>query len=128
MAFEKELAAFEIRHRAGLECRDEAGFTALMYAAKGGRLPCAAALLQAGGDANACDKDGNPVLSFAAQHGHADLVELLLEAGANPSPRGTQGLSAKDLARQHGHQVVNLLTSAGRGFDRKRWWWFGRRR
>jgi ankyrin repeat protein len=128
MGHEKNVESL-IRHRAGLECRDEAGFTALMFAAKGGRLPCAAALLRAGGDANARDKDGNPVLSFAAQHGHADLVELLLEAGADPSPRGTQGLSAMDLARQHGHQrVVNLLTSAGSGFDRKRRWWFGRRR
>jgi serine/threonine-protein phosphatase 6 regulatory ankyrin repeat subunit B len=52
------------------------------------------ALLQAGADVNAVDKDGNTTLHKATEIGDVELVQLLLAAGANVNARTRDGGTA----------------------------------
>jgi hypothetical protein len=71
------------------------GATALMYAAAGGHLNCASALLDAGADVRAVaggagGAGGGARLSAyhaACLHGHAEVALLLLRRGADPAAR-----------------------------------------
>jgi len=56
--------------------------TPLIQAIDTGRYRTAVALIAAGADVNATDKDGKTVLSVARETGLAETVELLLEHGA----------------------------------------------
>jgi len=49
------------------------------------------ALLEAGLDANAKDKDGDSLLSWSFDYGHFDIVKLLLDAGADANSRDSFG-------------------------------------
>ena len=57
--------------------------TPLMLASWFGKLVAVRALLSAGADVNAADKDGWRALMFAADRGHAEIVKILLSAGAH---------------------------------------------
>lgn len=52
------------------------------------------ALLDAGADPNAPDKDGNPPLMIAAVFGSPSYIKLLLDKGANPKSANPMGASA----------------------------------
>ena len=64
------------------------GNTALMFAARNGRVECAEALLSVGANVNDVGADQNSALVVSAHSGHARLAELLLERGANPNANG----------------------------------------
>ena len=55
----------------------------LLSASVGGNRDVALALLMAGADINAQDKDGKTALMIAIINGHQPLVELLLKRNAN---------------------------------------------
>ena len=55
----------------------------LLSASVGGNRDVALALLMAGADINAQDRDGKTALMIAIINGHQPLVELLLKRNAN---------------------------------------------
>jgi hypothetical protein len=93
--------------------------TALMLAAKDGRVGTARMLLDYGASVNAQPNNNRTLgtynfytaLIFAAKGGHADVVKLLLERGAATNLRGgrTPGRTAQEWAEKEGHAAVALL-------------------
>jgi ankyrin repeat protein len=49
------------------------------------------AMLDAGLDANAKDKDGDPLLYWPVCYGHTEIIKLLLDAGADANSRDSSG-------------------------------------
>lgn len=75
-----------------------------------------AALLKAGTDIEAWDRDGATALMRAAGGGHVEIVKALLAAGADVHARnrGGKGKSALDIAREHKRtDAIALLEKAG---------------
>lgn len=62
----------------------EVGWTPLMFAARGGHVEIARALLDAGADVNRNGRSAASALHVAVENGHYDMAALLLEAGAAP--------------------------------------------
>lgn len=60
-------------------------FTPLVFAARGGALEAAGALIDAGADVNATVEDGTSVIVVATMNAHWDVAALLLEKGADPN-------------------------------------------
>jgi ankyrin repeat protein len=63
----------------------EGGMTALLFAAREGRIETAQALLDGGADINQVSGDGSTPLVLSLLNGQFDLSMMLLERGADPS-------------------------------------------
>src|SRR5580692_7238837 len=70
------------------------GFTALMFAARGGFTECARILLDHGADVKAADPDGTSSLLLAIINGHYDTAALLLDRKADPNAADSMGRAA----------------------------------
>ncbi len=68
-----------------VNAKDIDGNTALVWAARRGRVETVLKLIMAGADVNAADNEGYTVLMRAVEKGHVDVIRMLLEAGANPN-------------------------------------------
>jgi ankyrin repeat protein len=66
----------------------DSGFTALLFASRGGDLESARILLSAGAHPNDTSNDGLSALILATVRGHPALATLLLEQGADPNADG----------------------------------------
>jgi ankyrin repeat protein len=67
-----------------LSREDECGRTALHWAADGGHVDVAIALIKMGAHVDAVDDDGQTALHYAATCERAETCRLLLESGADP--------------------------------------------
>jgi hypothetical protein len=100
-------------------CRSEhalpGGETALMTAARTGRLDAVRALLARGADVHAKDpRRGQTALMWAAAEGNVDVVDALLAAGADWKARLDSGYTAFLFAVREGRAgVVRTLLKAG---------------
>ena len=65
-----------------------------MEAAAKGRLESLEKLLEAGGQVNARDKNGQTALMDAARAGHVEVVETLLSTGADVNAKNGEGQTA----------------------------------
>ncbi|XP_065345629.1 ankyrin repeat domain-containing protein 39-like [Cloeon dipterum] len=92
---------------------DNAGYTALHYAAKAGHLDVCQLLIRRGADVNAVTKAGlaSP-LHRAAMCGKHSICELLLKSGADVNLQDADGNSALSRANGH-HKVAELLIEHG---------------
>jgi uncharacterized protein len=70
------------------------GMTALMYAAREGRLEAATALAEVGADLDAVDPDGTTALVLAIINAHYDVAAVLAEAGADANIGDAAGMAA----------------------------------
>jgi TonB family protein len=66
-----------------LDAADETGWTALMYAVKGGHDEIVEMLLEAGASLNQRNQSRETALHLAARHGRTTSARLLLRAGAD---------------------------------------------
>lgn len=79
--------------RAEINARNEHGMTALMRAARHGRVRMVRVLLEHGADANIARSDNFTALSLAAFFGHTEIVEMLLKHGARTDVATRYGTS-----------------------------------
>jgi len=107
----------------GISPNDRDGFnnTALLHAARRGKLDCARFLIESGADVNMANDANYTPLYCAALIGNVEIVKMLLEAGAElhhatkdedgfaSTPPRTALFAAK---HNHRHQVVELLEAA----------------
>jgi len=70
------------------------GFTALLFAARGGFTECAKILLDHGADVKAADPDGTSALMLAIINGHYDTAAFLLNQKADPNAADANGRAA----------------------------------
>jgi ankyrin repeat protein len=70
------------------------GFTALLFAARGGFTECAKILLEHGADIKAADPDGTSALVLAIINGHFDTAAFLLDRKADPNAADSYGRAA----------------------------------
>ena len=89
---------------------DNDGWTALMFAARGGHEAVAKLLLEHGADVNAAaNSDGWTALMVATRLGHEAVAKLLLEKGADVNAVRNDGVAALMLAAAGGHEAVGQL-------------------
>ena len=92
--------------------------TALILAAQNGRSMCVDALIAAGADVNAANKNGDTPLLLASLNGHGRVVDSLLKAGANVHAVDKFGSRALFYASRQGHcGLVDALIKAGAEVD-----------
>jgi ankyrin repeat protein len=73
---------------------DMGGLTALLFAARGGHLEAARALLEGGADINQVSaSEKTSALVLATMNGHFDLAKFLVDWGADPNLANNQGLT-----------------------------------
>lgn len=81
---------------------NDAGWTALHYAASGTHEEVVRWLISQGADLNARSPNGTTPLMMAAGYGGISSAEVLLEAGADAALRNDHGMTAADFARRAG--------------------------
>ena len=97
-----------LEEKSDVNSRDEDGWTALHFAAQGGRVEAVRLLLCNGAEIDAqSSKTGNTALMYAARDGNSgseEVVKLLLERGADINLREWQmgGHTALSLAQWRG--------------------------
>ncbi|XP_039090679.1 ankyrin repeat and SAM domain-containing protein 6 [Hyaena hyaena] len=103
-----------------VDCSDEAGNTALQFAAAGGHEPLVRFLLRRGASVNSRNHYGWSALMQAARFGHASVAHLLLDHGADVNAQNRLGVSVLTVASRGGHLgVVKLLLEAGAFVDHR---------
>ena len=96
------------------------GVTPLHWAADGGDVAIAAALLAAGADVSLTTGGGQTPLHWAANGGHAAVVATLLAAGAEVNAKSDDGGTPLRFAAGGGHvSAVATLLAAGAEVDVK---------
>ncbi|XP_058528998.1 ankyrin repeat and SAM domain-containing protein 6 isoform X2 [Ochotona princeps] len=101
-----------------VDCSDEAGNTALQFAAAGGHEPLVRFLLRRGASVNSRNHYGWSALMQAARFGHVNVAHLLLDHGADANAQNRLGASVLTVASRGGHLgVVKLLLEAGAFVD-----------
>ncbi|MGY8813816.1 MAG: ankyrin repeat domain-containing protein [Gammaproteobacteria bacterium] len=78
------------------------GFTALMYAARGGDVQTARLLLEAGADINQFTAEHGNSLVLASASGHENLALFLLASGSDTESKDENGVTALHHAHQNG--------------------------
>jgi len=116
-----DLAALKelIENKAPLDKQDDIGWTALMYATKGGHHQQVQLLLNAGALPNIGGKLGRTPLELATQV-PASITRLLVLAGADVNVRNAGGIPVIMTAAGAGRQdLVEILMAAGARLDYK---------
>lgn len=80
--------------RTGIDVPCFSGLTALMIASAKGHTECIRALLAAGANPNARDREGGTALMSACGYGSPEVVRLLLRSGADVNAVDEDGWSA----------------------------------
>ncbi len=89
------------------------GDTALMFAARGGALASARALVAEGANVNDADAWSVSAVSLAAHSGFTELVGFLLEAGADPNAAGPGFTALHNAIMHRDERMVSELLAHG---------------
>lgn len=102
-AFAGDAARLQAQLAAGvpIDCRDELGYTPLMWAAQAGRLDVLALLLRGGAELDATDAAGRSALLVATVAGQLEAARRLIMAGADPELAAADGVSPLGYARAY---------------------------
>ena len=90
-----------------VDIRDEGGQTAMIMAARGGKIDIVKLLISEGGKLDIQSNSGATAMSWAASNGDIDIVKLLISEGANPSLKDKDGMSAMDYVKEMHPSKVN---------------------
>lgn len=89
-----------------LDLKNEDGWSALMYASRGGNLALVRALLDKGANINLQSSDGETALMIAAHYGDLGTTSLLLDRGADIRLADKTGSTALSTATKWGRSAV----------------------
>mmetsp|Transcript_42074 Transcript_42074/g.82310 ORF Transcript_42074/g.82310 Transcript_42074/m.82310 type:complete len:158 (+) Transcript_42074:994-1467(+) len=104
--------------KGGKDAKDEDGWTALHFAAQGGRVDMLRELLVMGAGADAVNHEGKTPLHLACEGGHVECVRQLLCRGATPSLADASGHTPLYFANSGGNLAcVRALMAYGAGWD-----------
>jgi hypothetical protein len=103
----------ELDGSVNVDCQDESGATAMMWAAFSGQTALCTKLLEKRADLKLKDARDATALHFAVSSGNADLVELLLRKGADPNAGGFEGTPIKAATDKRRPDLVHLLQRFG---------------
>ncbi|RDY10026.1 Ankyrin-1, partial [Mucuna pruriens] len=107
-----------LENGAGVDGRDQHGWTALHRASFKGRIEAVKVLVEKGVDVDAKDKEGYTALHCAAESGHADVTEFLVKKGADVEARTRKGVSALQIAESlHYVGITRVLVNGGASRD-----------
>ena len=106
---------------ADIEASDDSGSTALMYAAREGRLGLFRMLLKAGADTGVRDTLGGTLLTVAADSANKPkMIKELIDVGLEVDARDNDGMTALMMAaRWNSPQVVKALLEVGADVNAK---------
>ena len=97
-----------------LETRDGYGRTALIMAAKEGKIDTVKILLAKKADINAADSEGCTALWWATYYSRTDVLKLLVASGADVNPHNKEYYYALHWAARNGDtDIVKALAEAG---------------
>ncbi|KAK7315552.1 hypothetical protein VNO77_34104 [Canavalia gladiata] len=103
-----------LENGAGINGRDQHGWTALHRASFKGRIEAVKILVERGVDVDAKDEEGYTALHCAAESGHADVTEFLVKKGADVEARTSKGVSALQIAESlHYVGITRILVNGG---------------
>ena len=88
------------------------GAVHLHWAAKNGYPTAIDALLNAGADIDARDRERCTPLHWAAQNGHTNAITTLLDAGADPMAQTANGLTPRAVAQKQGRTEIAAVLAA----------------
>lgn len=109
---------FLLQNRAGIDHRNDEGFTALIIASRQGHHRVVRALLQNGATVSCATNTGFTALMFSARHGHFVIAAMLVRAGAELEARSEYSHTALHMAAYYGHiSMVKLLVGAAVNLD-----------
>lgn len=92
--------------------------TSFVNACRDGDLEYVKRYIDAGGNVEVRNDDGEPALMVASYRGHKDIAELLLNGGADIEARDNSGATAIMYACWEGHgSVAELLLNRGANID-----------
>jgi len=95
--------------------------SALLRAARNGRIKFVERLLTARAEVNYGNRDNETALMFAASNGHGSVCELLIASGANVNRENKNGTNALVWAARHGYgNICELLLASGADVDKYR--------
>lgn len=103
----KFLRSFELKG-CSVDAPDNAGTTALHYAAMAGHETIVRLLLDNGADVDAIQGGGNTPLLLAAARGHDSVMRLLIDRGADIRMRNRRDRDAVFMAVVYGHSTKGL--------------------
>ncbi|KAJ0982577.1 hypothetical protein J5N97_010832 [Dioscorea zingiberensis] len=98
---------------AGVNGRDQNGWTALMRAGFKGRVEIVKALLDMGAELDARDDEGYTALHCAAEAGQAEVVEMFVKRGADVEARTAKGATAMQIAGSLGYAGITRILAQG---------------
>ena len=99
---------------AGVNQRDNFGFTALHFAAGYGHEAVVTRLIELGAGVNQANKFGFTALHCAAMNGHENTIRVLIEADADINQQDNRGETALHSAARNGHEnAIRGLIEAG---------------
>ncbi|MCF7806301.1 MAG: ankyrin repeat domain-containing protein [Simkaniaceae bacterium] len=111
-----DLVRFLLSKGAKVNTKDRDGNTVIHAAARKGG-PIMEALIRAGADPDAMNKDGRTPLSLATGVGHLDSVNLLLSKGAKVNTKDRDGNTALHVVVSRGGPIMEALIRAGADRD-----------
>lgn len=102
-----------LEHGAGINGRDQHGWTALHRAAFKGWSDAVRALIDKGIEVDAKDEDGYTALHCSVESGHLDVVELLVKKGADKEARTNKGVIAVQIAESLNYSGIVRFLGTG---------------
>ncbi|KAG5028600.1 hypothetical protein AAZX31_05G078300 [Glycine max] len=103
-----------LENGAGINGRDQNGWTSLHRASFKGRIDTVKLLVEKGAEVDAKDEEGYTALHCAAESGHADVTEFLVKRGADVEARTRKGVSALQIAESlHYVGITRVLVNGG---------------
>jgi ankyrin repeat protein len=109
-----------IENGADVNCKDNDGWTPLMYSSDNGHLKIVKYLIKNGVDVNCKDIGGSTPLIWSSYDGHFGIVKVLIENGADVNCKSNGGYTPLMFSSTRGYlEIVKVLIENGTDWNIK---------